>query len=137
MVIKVLSGIVVIDDDIKQVIVDLIEYGQQVVIVRGGRGGRGNFCFVILVNFVFQFLENGELGKECYVVFELKVFVDVGFVGFLSVGKFILLFVVLFVKLKIVDYYFIMFVLNFGMVEMDDGCSFVMVDLLGLIEGVY
>lgn len=62
--------------------------------------------------------------------------VDVGLVGFLSVGKLILLFVVFVVRLKIVVYYFMMIVLNLGMVDVGDGCSFVMVDLLGLIEGV-
>lgn len=65
------------------------------------------------------------------------MFVDVGFVGFLNVGKFILLFVIIVVKLKIVNYVFIIFVFNLGIVFYCDGCFFVMADILGIIENVY
>ncbi|MCY8724016.1 GTPase ObgE [Bacillus inaquosorum] len=137
MVIKVPPGTVVTDDDTKQVIADLTEHGQQAVIARGGRGGRGNSRFATPANPAPQLSENGEPGKERYVVLELKVLADVGLVGFPSVGKSTLLSVVSSAKPKIADYHFTTLVPNLGMVETDDGRSFVMADLPGLIEGAH
>ncbi|MCY8718035.1 MULTISPECIES: GTPase ObgE [unclassified Bacillus (in: firmicutes)] len=137
MVIKVPPGTVVTDDDTKQVIADLTEHGQQAVIARGGRGGRGNTRFATPANPAPQLSENGEPGKERYVVLELKVLADVGLVGFPSVGKSTLLSVVSSAKPKIADYHFTTLVPNLGMVETDDGRSFVMADLPGLIEGAH
>lgn len=88
--------------------------------MKGGWGGWGNLCFVIFRNFVFDFSEKGELGEELDVFLELKLLVDVGLVGFFSVGKLILLFIVLKVKFKIGVYYFIMIKLNLGVVLMFD-----------------
>ncbi|MCY7766332.1 MULTISPECIES: GTPase ObgE [Bacillus] len=137
MVIKVPPGTVVTDDDTKQVIADLTEHGQQAVIARGGRGGRGNSRFATPANPAPQLSENGEPGKERYVVLELKVLADVGLVGFPSVGKSTLLSVVSSAKPKIADYHFTTLVPNLGMVETDDGRSFVIADLPGLIEGAH
>lgn len=137
MVIKVPPGTVVTDDDTKQVIADLTEHGQRAVIARGGRGGRGNSRFATPANPAPQLSENGELGKERYIVLELKVLADVGLVGFPSVGKSTLLSVVSSAKPKIADYHFTTLVPNLGMVETDDGRSFVMADLPGLIEGAH
>ncbi|TYS10806.1 GTPase ObgE [Bacillus subtilis] len=137
MVIKVPPGTVVTDDDTKQVIADLTEHGQQAVIARGGRGGRGNTRFATPANPAPQLSENGEPGKERYIVLELKVLADVGLVGFPSVGKSTLLSVVSSAKPKIADYHFTTLVPNLGMVETDDGRSFVMADLPGLIEGAH
>ncbi|QIW80868.1 GTPase ObgE [Bacillus tequilensis] len=137
MIIKVPPGTVVTDDDTKQVIADLTEHGQQAVIARGGRGGRGNSRFATPANPAPQLSENGEPGKERYIVLELKVLADVGLVGFPSVGKSTLLSVVSSAKPKIADYHFTTLVPNLGMVETDDGRSFVMADLPGLIEGAH
>ncbi|MCO8147872.1 GTPase ObgE [Bacillus subtilis] len=137
MVIKVPPGTVVTDDDTKQVIADLTEQGQRAVIARGGRGGRGNSRFATPANPAPQLSENGEPGKERYIVLELKVLADVGLVGFPSVGKSTLLSVVSSAKPKIADYHFTTLVPNLGMVETDDGRSFVMADLPGLIEGAH
>ncbi|MGQ9009121.1 GTPase ObgE [Bacillus stercoris] len=137
MVIKVPPGTVVTDDDTKQVIADLTEHGQRAVIARGGRGGRGNTRFATPANPAPQLSENGEPGKERYIVLELKVLADVGLVGFPSVGKSTLLSVVSSAKPKIADYHFTTLVPNLGMVETDDGRSFVMADLPGLIEGAH
>ncbi|MEC1430729.1 GTPase ObgE [Bacillus subtilis] len=137
MVIKVPPGTVVTDDDTKQVIADLTEHGQRAVIARGGRGGRGNSRFATPANPAPQLSENGEPGKERYIVLELKVLADVGLVGFPSVGKSTLLSVVSSAKPKIADYHFTTLVPNLGMVETDDGRSFVMADLPGLIEGAH
>lgn len=125
------------DDDTKQVIADLTEHGQRAVIARGGRGGRGNSRFATPANPAPQLSENGEPGKERYIVLELKVLADVGLVGFPSVGKSTLLSVVSSAKPKIADYHFTTLVPNLGMVETDDGRSFVMADLPGLIEGAH
>ncbi|WP_439846623.1 GTPase ObgE [Bacillus subtilis] len=137
MIIKVPPGTVVTDDDTKQVIADLTEHGQRAVIARGGRGGRGNSRFATPANPAPQLSENGEPGKERYIVLELKVLADVGLVGFPSVGKSTLLSVVSSAKPKIADYHFTTLVPNLGMVETDDGRSFVMADLPGLIEGAH
>nr|MDH3084043.1 GTPase ObgE [Bacillus subtilis] len=137
MVIKVPPGTVVTDDDTKQVIADLTEHGQRAVIARGGRGGRGNSRFATPANPAPQLSENGEPGKERYIVLELKVLADVGLVGFPSVGKSTLLSVVSSAKPKIADYHFTTLVPNLGMVETDDGRGFVMADLPGLIEGAH
>ncbi|WP_348710973.1 GTPase ObgE [Bacillus subtilis] len=137
MVIKVPPGTVVTDDDTKQIIADLTEHGQRAVIARGGRGGRGNSRFATPANPAPQLSENGEPGKERYIVLELKVLADVGLVGFPSVGKSTLLSVVSSAKPKIADYHFTTLVPNLGMVETDDGRSFVMADLPGLIEGAH
>ncbi|MEC0493138.1 GTPase ObgE [Bacillus glycinifermentans] len=137
MVIKVPPGTVVIDDDTKQVIADLTEHGQEAVIAKGGRGGRGNTRFATPANPAPQLSEKGEPGKERYIVLELKVLADVGLVGFPSVGKSTLLSVVSSAKPKIADYHFTTLAPNLGMVETDDGRSFVMADLPGLIEGAH
>ncbi|AZB43781.1 GTPase ObgE [Bacillus sp. FJAT-42376] len=137
MIVKVPPGTVVMDDDTKQVIADLTEHGQRAVIARGGRGGRGNTRFATPANPAPEIAENGEPGQERYIVMELKLLADVGLVGFPSVGKSTLLSVVSAAKPKIADYHFTTLAPNLGMVETQDGRSFVMADLPGLIEGAH
>ena len=86
MVVKVPPGTVVMDDKTKEVIADLVEHGQQAVIARGGRGGRGNSRFATAANPAPELSENGEPGQERDVILELKLLADVGLVGFPSVG---------------------------------------------------
>ncbi|MBU8905480.1 GTPase ObgE [Desertibacillus haloalkaliphilus] len=136
-VIKVPPGTTVVDDDTKEVIADLVRHEQRAVIARGGRGGRGNSRFATPVNPAPDMAENGEPGIERYVTLELKVLADVGLVGFPSVGKSTLLSVVSAAKPKIADYHFTTIKPNLGVVETDDGRSFVMADLPGLIEGAH
>ena len=135
MVVKVPPGTTVVDDDTKEVIADLVRHGQRAVIASGGRGGRGNTRFATPVNPAPEIAENGEPGQERYVILELKVLADVGLVGFPSVGKSTLLSVVSAAKPKIADYHFTTITPNLGVVETEDGRSFVMADLPGLIEG--
>lgn len=85
---------------------------------------------------MLRFVEVGEKGDEFWVILEFKVLVDVGFIGYLNVGKLIFLFVVINVKFEIVNYLFIIKYLNFGIVYISEGESFVLVDILGFIEGV-
>ena len=137
MVVKVPPGTVVKDAETGTIIADLVEHGQQAVIARGGRGGRGNSRFVTPQNTAPELSEKGEPGVSKDIVLELKVLADVGLVGFPSVGKSTLLSVVSSAKPKIADYHFTTLVPNLGMIETDDHRTFVMADLPGLIEGAH
>ncbi|WP_456278128.1 GTPase ObgE [Bacillus sp. AK128] len=137
MIVKVPPGTVVIDEDSKNVIADLVQHGQRAVVAKGGRGGRGNSRFASPTNPAPEIAENGEPGQERYVTLELKVLADVGLVGFPSVGKSTLLSVVSAAKPKIAEYHFTTIVPNLGVVQVEDGRSFVMADLPGLIEGAH
>ncbi|MEB3100365.1 GTPase ObgE [Ferviditalea candida] len=137
MIVRVPPGTVVIDDDTKEIIADLTRHDQQVVVARGGEGGRGNMRFVSPSNTAPEIAENGEEGQERWVVLELKVMADVGLVGFPSVGKSTLLSVVSSARPKIGAYHFTTLSPNLGVVDVGDGRSFVMADLPGLIEGAH
>ncbi|WP_135555049.1 GTPase ObgE [Paenibacillus cymbidii] len=137
MIVRVPPGTVVIDDDTQEIIADLTRQGQEVVVARGGRGGRGNTRFVTASNTAPEIAENGEEGEERWVVLELKVMADIGLVGFPSVGKSTLLSVVSAAQPKIGAYHFTTLTPNLGVVDVGDGRSFVMADLPGLIEGAH
>jgi GTP-binding protein len=137
LVVRVPPGTVVIDDDTKEIIADLTRHGQEVVVARGGRGGRGNIRFATARNPAPYLAEKGEPGEERWVVLELKVMADVGLVGFPSVGKSTLLSVVSAAKPKIGAYHFTTITPNLGVVDLGDDVSFVMADLPGLIEGAH
>ncbi|WML45534.1 GTPase ObgE [Neobacillus sp. PS3-40] len=137
MIVKVPPGTVIVDDKTKEVIADLVEHEQRAIIAKGGRGGRGNSRFATPTNPAPELSENGEPGQEREVTLELKLLADVGLVGFPSVGKSTLLSVVSSARPKIAEYHFTTIVPNLGMVETEDGRSFVMADLPGLIEGAH
>ncbi|MEJ9280488.1 MULTISPECIES: GTPase ObgE [Ureibacillus] len=137
LIVKVPPGTVVINEETGNVIADLVEHGQRAIIAKGGRGGRGNMRFATPANPAPELSEKGEPGQELNVILELKVLADVGLVGFPSVGKSTLLSVVSAAKPKIGAYHFTTIVPNLGVVETDDGRSFVMADLPGLIEGAH
>ncbi|WP_277584477.1 GTPase ObgE [Psychrobacillus antarcticus] len=137
MIIKVPPGTIVKNEETGEVIADLVEHGQQAIIVRGGRGGRGNSRFATPANPAPELSEKGEPGFELNAELELKVLADVGLVGFPSVGKSTLLSVVSAAKPKIAPYHFTTIVPNLGMVETEDHRSFAMADLPGLIEGAH
>ena len=133
--IAVPAGTTVTDADTGEVLGDLTAPGQELVVAKGGRGGRGNIHFVSPKNTAPEIAENGEPGQHRFIKLELKVLADVGLVGFPSVGKSTLLSVVTQAKPKIAAYQFTTLVPNLGMVQLDDGTDFVMADLPGLIEG--
>lgn len=137
LVVKVPPGTVVINEETGNVIADLVEHGQRAVIAKGGRGGRGNMRFATPANPAPELSEKGEPGQELNVILELKVLADVGLVGYPSVGKSTILSVVSAAKPKIGAYHFTTIVPNLGMVDTEDGRSFVMADLPGLIEGAH
>lgn len=137
LIVKVPPGTVVTDLETKQIIADLTTHGQRAVIAKGGRGGRGNTRFATPANPAPELSEKGEPGQEREVMLELKILADAGLVGFPSVGKSTLLSVVTAAKPKIADYHFTTLAPNLGVVETEDGRSFVLADLPGLIEGAH
>ena len=127
-------GTVIFKEPEHEFLCDLSKEGQTFLAAKGGRGGRGNACFVTSTNRVPRVAENGLPGEEKFLTLELKLLADVGLVGFPSVGKSTLLSVVSKAKPEIADYPFTTIVPNLGVCQVDDS-SFVMADLPGLIEG--
>ncbi|RSL34389.1 GTPase ObgE [Salibacterium salarium] len=137
LVVQVPPGTTIIDDDTNEVIADLTEHKERAIVARGGRGGKGNTRFATPANPAPELSEKGEPAPERYINLELKVLADVGLVGFPSVGKSTLLSVVSAARPKIGDYHFTTLSPNLGVVGIEDGRSFVMADLPGLIEGAH
>ena len=133
--VRVPVGSIVKDIDLDVVIADITKHNQEVVICKGGKGGRGNTSFATPRIPAPEFAENGLPGEKKNIQIELKVLADVGLVGFPSVGKSTLISVVSAAKPKIADYHFTTLIPNLGVVRVRDGRSFVMADLPGLIEG--
>ena len=134
-VIKVPQGTVVTDLDTGLIIADMKGIDDEVVVAKGGRGGRGNTAFKTQSNPCPEFAENGEPGEERILKIELKMLADVGLVGLPSVGKSTFLSKVSKAKPKIADYHFTTLNPNLGVVKTKDDRSFVIADLPGLIEG--
>lgn len=135
LVVDVPPGTIVKEKETGRLLADLTEQGQQATVARGGRGGRGNIRFATPKNPAPEIAENGEPGEEKEIELELKVLADVGLIGFPSVGKSTLLSIVSAARPKIGAYHFTTLVPNLGMVDTDDGRSFVLADMPGLIEG--
>lgn len=133
--IRVPLGTVLYDDDTNRVIGDITRNKEEVVVCKGGRGGRGNMAFASGINKCPDFAEKGEPGEHRFVRCELKVLADCGLVGFPSVGKSTLISAVSACRPKIAAYHFTTLVPNLGVVGVPDGRSFVMADLPGIIEG--
>ena len=133
--IKVPQGTIVKDADTGEILGDMLENGQELVVAKGGRGGRGNIHFATPANPAPELSENGEPGEVRNLKLELRVLADVGLVGFPSAGKSTLLSVVSNAKPKVAAYHFTTLAPNIGMVRLPDERDFVMADLPGLIEG--
>ncbi len=115
--------------------VEILEDGEEKILLKGGRGGQGNFHFATPTNQAPTHAQPGEPGEETFVSIELKVLADVGLVGFPNAGKSTLLSVITAAKPKIADYAFTTLVPQLGMVEYRDHKSFCIADLPGIIEG--
>ena len=133
--VRVPLGTTIYNQETNQVIGDIVFNKQEVVVAKGGRGGRGNVAFATSRNPAPELCEKGEPGEHKFVRCELKVLADCGLVGFPSVGKSTLISCVSAARPKIADYHFTTLNPNLGMVRVNDGRSFVMADLPGLIEG--
>lgn len=136
-IIEVPLGTVIRDAETGEQEAEVLEDGQEVVLLRGGRGGLGNNHFKSATNQAPHYAQPGEEGVEGWKVFELKILADVGLVGFPNAGKSTLLSVVSAAKPAIADYPFTTIVPNLGMVRYRGDLSFVMADIPGIIEGAH
>ena len=135
LIISVPPGTMVTDLDTGLIIADLKKNGEEQIIAKGGRGGRGNTAFKTQTNTAPNYSENGEPGEKRRIKVELKMLADVGLVGLPSVGKSTIISCVSKSKPKIAAYHFTTLTPNLGVVKASNGRSFVMADLPGLIEG--
>ncbi|MEA4985126.1 MAG: GTPase ObgE [Paludibacter sp.] len=134
-IIDVPCGTVVYDAETGEFMCDITEDGQELILLKGGRGGLGNWHFRTATNQTPRFAQPGEPRVEKAVILQLKVLADVGLVGFPNAGKSTLLSVVSAAKPEIADYPFTTLVPNLGIVSYRDNQSFVMADIPGIIEG--
>lgn len=134
-VIEVPTGTVVYDAETGEFICDLTEHEQQVMLLRGGKGGKGNTHFKTSTNQAPRYAQPGEPARERTIILQLKMLADVGLVGLPNAGKSTLLSVITAAKPKIANYPFTTLEPNLGIVSYRDNKSFVMADIPGIIEG--
>ena len=129
------KGTIIKDAETEKVLADLSEDGQEILLLPGGRGGKGNSHFATSTRQVPRFAQDGEKGIEKNLILELKLIADVGLIGFPNVGKSTLLSTVTSATPKIANYHFTTLEPNLGVVKTEYGDSFVLADIPGIIEG--
>jgi GTP-binding protein len=134
-IIDVPLGTVAMDEETGEQQAEILEHGQEIVWVKGGRGGLGNSNFATATNQAPEYAQPGEPGIEGWKYLELKILADVGLVGFPNAGKSTLLSTISAAKPKIADYAFTTVTPQLGIVPYRDDKSFCMADLPGIIEG--
>ena len=130
-------GTVARDAETGEVLFELVDAGEERILVKGGRGGLGNNNFKSATNQTPRYSQPGEAGSEGWFILELKVLADVGLVGFPNAGKSTLLASVTAAKPKIANYAFTTLEPNLGIVKYYDDKSFVIADIPGIIEGAH
>ncbi|MEI8278815.1 MAG: GTPase ObgE [Bacteroidota bacterium] len=134
-IIEVPLGTIAKDEETGEIEAEVLEDGQEVMWMKGGRGGLGNGNFATPTNQAPEYAQPGEMGVEGWKFLELKILADVGLVGFPNAGKSTLLSVVSAAKPKIANYAFTTLIPQLGIVPYRDNKSFCMADLPGIIEG--
>jgi len=136
-IIEVPLGTIAKNEETGEILGEVIDDGEILILLQGGRGGLGNNHFKSATNQTPRYAQPGEPAIEAWIVLELKILADVGLVGFPNAGKSTLLSVVSAAKPKIADYEFTTLTPNLGIVAYRDNKSFVMADIPGIIEGAH
>ena len=135
LVLKVPEGTLIKDAESGKVIADMSGENRRQIVLKGGRGGKGNMNYATATMQVPKYAQPGQSAKELWVQLELKVIADVGLVGFPNVGKSTFLSRVTNARPKIANYHFTTLNPNLGVVDLEGGKGFVIADIPGLIEG--
>lgn len=135
LILKVPEGTLIKDAESGKVIADMSGDNKRQIVLKGGRGGKGNMNYAMATMQVPKYAQPGQSAKELWVQLELKVIADVGLVGFPNVGKSTFLSRVTNARPKIANYHFTTLNPNLGVVDLDGGKGFVIADIPGLIEG--
>ncbi len=135
LILKVPEGTLIKDAESGKVIADMSGDNKRQIVLKGGRGGKGNMNYATATMQVPKYAQPGQSAKELWVQLELKVIADVGLVGFPNVGKSTFLSRVTNARPKIANYHFTTLNPNLGVVDLDSGKGFVIADIPGLIEG--
>jgi len=134
---RVPVGTIIREEDKEEILFDFLQPGEEVLAVKGGKGGRGNAFFKSPTHQAPRRCEEGEEGAEKDFILELKLIADVGIIGFPNVGKSTLISKISAAKPVIADYPFTTLIPNLGVVDVDEFKSFVIADIPGLIEGAH